>query len=155
MAKPVIKAGRVVAAIVLLAISVHSVPAIAKVAKPFAFADVDGDGKKDGFFSTFVAGRNVEIGVKLTKFGNKYVKIYVDDIKYFRKSDFRVENRKPFLEYIRVGCYDDGCPNYRVEAISALERSISPELLNVGYNASAKVLCMDEKGDMIEVWYSD
>lgn len=124
--------------------------------RPFLLADVDGDGKKDAFFRTFMPDRRVEIGVKLTKNHSKYEKIYDDEQKDFRESVFGILDRKSFLADIKVGCVDEnGCPDYRLEAISMLEKSISPVVVNVAYDFSAKVLCIDENGQIVEVWYSD
>lgn len=147
--------GYFIAIVTLLCSAAPSVAWAARVPQPFLAADVDGDGKKDGFFRIFKADRRVEIGVKLTKFHNKYVRVYVDSIKDFRESNFSIRTKRALLDEIKRSCEEQNCPNYRIEAISILNRSISSEVAIVFYDASAKALCMDDKGKMTEAWYSD
>ena len=147
--------GYSIAIAILLCSAAPSVAWAARAPHPFLAADVDGDGKKDGFFRIFKADRRVEIGVKLTEFHNKYVRIYVDSIKDFRESNFSIRTKRSLIEEIKRSCDEQSCPNYKIEAISILNKSISSEVVIVFYDASAKALCLDDKGKMTEAWYSD
>lgn len=146
-------AGYLLVMLSLAGVSAHAVFA-AREARPFVLADVDGDGKKDGFYRTQLPDR-VELGVRLTKYQNKYLVISQDEeLKDNRNSKVYITNRKKFLESIRCDP-QGGCPDYRRQAISDLEGSISPQVVVISYKFTGKALLMNEKGEVVEAWYSD
>lgn len=137
----------------VLASQVHA----QQMPRPFLSADVDGDGKKDPFYQIYFPDGRVELGVKLSKYKSRYVKISDDDdIKSMKKAYLYVEDRTKFLEQIRVPCeQSEGCPGYRKEAISVVSKSKSPQVVLVVFEFSGKALLMDDKGRMTETWYRD
>lgn len=130
-----------------------SVAEVGKAPRAFLSADIDGDGRKDGFYRLYLPGHKVEFGVKLTTLNKKYFRIFEIPKNELNTLKFEVQDRKKFIDEIR--CYEL-CSPTRIKGIALLEKSRSPEIVHVYVEeAAASAIFVNEKGKVTEEWYSD
>jgi len=141
------------AVVALLSVCVHPVLWAARAHQPFLLADIDGDGKKDGFYRIALPGNRVELGVRLTKYNNKYKMIFRSGAENFRSLKFSVYKRQKFIDDIECA---EGCTDYRLKTIALLRRSVSPEVVDAYMEeSSASAIFLNENGRVVQEWYSD